>query len=344
MSLPAIDFCPGNLSPVANGAYSLAFRKEMFNGAKVSHMLDFHSPGKYLSNPEDIALTSALSISGVQVKFSVRLEGKKILKTDSHGEFILKPIPAGVQRAEEVPANEHLTMQIARQVYKIETAINGLIFYSDHELAYITKRFDRKPNGSKYRQEDFAQLAERSEEIHGKNYKYDFSYEEAGLLIKKYVPAYMPELEKFFRLIVFNYLFSNGDAHLKNFSLKETEDGDYNLAPAYDLLSSRIHSPNERDLAPTSGLFSEYSTPSFDANGFYAYDDFYEFGLRIGLIAKRVERFLEFFKTDHPKVSELISRSYLSERIKSEYLNNYKDRLTRINYSYKTNALSTSKQ
>jgi serine/threonine-protein kinase HipA len=41
-----------------------------------------------------------------------------------------------------MPANEHLTMQIARQVYGIETAENALIFFKNGAQAYITRRFD----------------------------------------------------------------------------------------------------------------------------------------------------------------------------------------------------------
>lgn len=88
-------------------------------------------------------------------------------------------------------------------------------------------------------------------------------------------------------------------------------------------------------MAPSSGLFSDYCTPGFDANGFYAYDDFYDFGIHIGIIPKRVERFLEFFKTHQKKVEELIDRSYLCKAVKDEYLNYYKDKLTRLNYSFK---------
>lgn len=40
------------------------------------------------------------------------------------------------------PANEHLTMQLAAQVYGIETAANTVCFFKDGEMAYLTKRFD----------------------------------------------------------------------------------------------------------------------------------------------------------------------------------------------------------
>jgi HipA-like C-terminal domain len=44
------------------------------------------------------------------------------------------------------------------------------------------------------------------------------------------------EAPKLLKLLLFNYLFANGDAHIKNFSLLETPLGDYRLSPAYDLL------------------------------------------------------------------------------------------------------------
>ena len=45
-------------------------------------------------------------------------------------------------------------MQIARQVYGIVTAENGLCFTKDGQTVYITKRFDTLPNGTKVEMED----------------------------------------------------------------------------------------------------------------------------------------------------------------------------------------------
>jgi len=41
----------------------------------------------------------------------------------------------------------------------------------------------------------------------------------------------MPQMEQFFRMVVFDYLFANEDAHMKNFSLIN-RNGEYFLAPA----------------------------------------------------------------------------------------------------------------
>ena len=47
---------------------------------------------------------------------------------------------------------------------------------------------------------------------------------------------------------MFNYLIGNGDAHLKNFALIESDHGDYILAPAYDLMCTALH-VNDSSLA-----------------------------------------------------------------------------------------------
>lgn len=154
-------------------------------------------------------------------------------------------------------------------------------------------------------------------------------------LIKRYVAAYPIALEEFYKLVVFNFLFSNGDAHLKNFSLLETASGDYQLSPAYDLINTRIH-VKDPELALKDGLFkNEYSTKSFEANGFYAYDDFYELGIKIGILESRVKKILQEFTHPRPEVDSLIQRSFLNVEIKETYLKLYRDRLKTLTYSLK---------
>jgi len=90
-----------------------------------------------------------ISISGVQEKFSVLLDKNKLrlINEGEQGEYILKPIPSAGKRPELMPANEHLTMQIAKQAFGIEVAENALIFFKNGSPAYITKRFDIKEDG-----------------------------------------------------------------------------------------------------------------------------------------------------------------------------------------------------
>jgi len=49
----------------------------------------------------------------------------------------------------------------------------------------LVRRFDQKPEGGKYQQEDFAQIASATSESHGENYKYDLYYEEIADLIRQ---------------------------------------------------------------------------------------------------------------------------------------------------------------
>jgi serine/threonine-protein kinase HipA len=272
-----------------------------------------------------------ISISGVQEKLSFILE-KNILRLTREGEqgtYILKPIPRDLKKVDQVPANEHLTMQIAKQVYGLNTAENALIFFKNGSPAYITKRFDVRDDGSKWGKEDFATLAGKTKDNAGPNFKYEYSYEEAGMLIQKYVSAWRIEIEKYFSLVLFNYLFSNGDAHLKNFSLLESSKGDYLLSPAYDLVNTKFH-VDDADFALDKGLFADdFKSEHYKKNRHPHISDFEEFGKRIGVTENRIEKIMTPFLEKQPLMEALISRSFLSDANKKGYLMMYQ---TKRNY------------
>lgn len=321
MSLPGLKYCPGTLAE-GFSTYSSTCLRNVFNGKKVSHWLPFESPQK---NEEVVKMfmenMKHISISGVQLKLSLIQEKNllRLTREKEHGTHILKPIPAMLGKANMVPANEHLTMQIARQVYGINTAENAMIFFQDGTPAYITKRFDVRNDGSKPGKEDFATLAGKTKANAADDYKYDFSYEELGLLIQKYVPAWRIEIEKYFSLVVFNYLFSNGDAHLKNFSLIETSRGDYALSPAYDLLNTRLH-VGDSDFAPNKGLFADdFKSEAFKKRGHTGLEDFIEFGKRIGVTQSRIEKLISPYLEKQPLMEVLLNRSFMDDKGKRAY-------------------------
>lgn len=291
--------------------------------------MEFSSPGKDENTMADfLENVKRISLSDFQVKLSMVLEKKKLRLTRSgeHGTYILKPAPASLRKRWDVPANEHLTMQMARQVYGIHTAENALVFFKDGEAAYITKRFDVRDatTGIKWGQEDFASLAGKTT-LNSAD-KYQYSYEEAALLLRNYVPAWRVEIEKFFSLVVFNFLFSNGDAHLKNFSLLETANGDYLLCPAYDLINTRLHVADS-DFALERGLFADgFRSPKYKRSGHPCAADFVEFARRIGVAENRVEKLLNPFLERQPFMETLIERSYLKKENKRDYLMRYNDK------------------
>ena len=265
------------------------------------------------------------SISGVQEKFSLLQEKNKLrlINEGEQGTHILKPIPLAGKNAEYMPANEHLTMQIAAQVFHIPTAENALIFFNDGQPAYITKRFDVNPDGSKLAQEDFASLAQRTPHTHGEHYKYKGNYFQLFELLQQFVPAYPIESVKLFKVLVFNYLLSNGDAHFKNFSLIETKQGDFKLSPAYDLLSSRLHI-NDSDFALEEGLL-----PKALAQG-TVYEQFMRLA-EIALIPKtQVRKIFDTLLTNRKSVERLITRSFLSESLQRNYIQAYQTRIKKL--------------
>lgn len=319
--------------------YSPAGLRQLFAGRKTSHLLPYES---HLSTNESemeemLENRKRISISGVQEKLSAVWEkgAVRLTKEGEAGTYILKPIPRDMDRVGMVPANEHLTMQIAKQVFGLRVAENGLIFFRNGEPAYLTRRFDIDYKTlKKLGKEDFATLAGKTKETDGDEFKYNYSYEGIADLIKKYVGAYPVALEELYKLIVFNFLFSNGDAHLKNFSLLETSQGDYTLSPAYDLINTRLH-VKDPELALKDGLFKgDFLTPSFEANGFMAYDDFWEFGLKIGLLQSRLGKVLNEFRTPKSEVGALTERSFLDHASKKLYLDSYQSRLKALNYSF----------
>lgn len=320
--LSNLNICPGTLKE-GHSTYAPSCRRRLFFNKKVDHILPYSNP---LHSEEDLEMfidnRKRISISGVQEKLSLTLVKNKLRLTEEgeQGLYILKPVPRDIKYADQAPANEHLTMQIANQIFDINTAENALIFFKTGEPAYITKRFDVREGDKNWGKEDFASLAGRSIDSHGKNFKYaNISYEEIAELMKEYVGAYSIEIEKYYKLILFNFLFSNGDAHLKNFSLLETSDGDYILSPAYDLLNTRIHVADTY-FALKNGLFKDGSAISPTS------EDFIQFGLKIGISKKRVLKIYSGILNHKAAIEEMVQRSYLIKKIKKAYLIHYHTR------------------
>jgi serine/threonine-protein kinase HipA len=329
-----VSVCPGTLAEGFT-TYSPRCVRHLFDNKKVSHVLSYATPSKDEAvAAQFIENRKRISISGVQEKLSVILD-KRVLRLTNAGEqgtYILKPIPRDLKKVDQVPANEHLTMQIAKQVYGINVAENAMIFFKDGSPAYITKRFDVKPDGKKRGKEDFATLAGKTKDNAGPDFKYEYSYEELGLLFRKYVAAWKIEIEKYFALVVFNYTFSNGDAHLKNFSLLENESGDYLMSPAYDLVNTRIH-VDDTDFALSKKLIADdYQSPAWKKGGHASATDFLEFGKRIGVVESRCTKLLAPFLERQADVESLVNRSFLDAGSKRAYLLHYNTKRNYLNF------------
>lgn len=270
-----------------------------------------------------------ISISGAQPKFSLRIENRELAPTDRGGAYILKPATSMQFRLyADMPANEHVTMQMARQIFKLNVADSALLKFPGGEFTYLTKRFDVRDDGTRIHQEDFAQIAGLSSDANGSNFKYEsLSYEEIAELMKQHVSAYTVAAEQFFKTLLFNYLVSNGDAHIKNFSLYSPHrDGVYELAPAYDLMNTSLHTD---DFRTALDLFKDEENCNgkfFKDNGFYGASDFLEFAKRIGIAEKRAAKFIKDTIAHLPEMETMLDRSFLSDEARLLYKNSLRDR------------------
>ena len=190
-----------------------------------------------------------IAVTGVQAKLSLHLQApngtrgpKRFTIVGLWGGYILKPQTGHYPQLPEV---EDLTMHLA-SLAKIEVVPHSLIRLQSGGLAYITKRIDRDKI-RKLHMEDMCQLTERLTED-----KYHGSYEQIAKTILKYSRNPGLDVVNFFEQVLFSFLTGNADMHLKNFSLLKTPGIGYTLSPAYDMVSTALVNPADKeDLALT---------------------------------------------------------------------------------------------
>jgi serine/threonine-protein kinase HipA len=185
---------------------------------------------------------SPMSISGVQKKASVLLNKKnKTLEiVSSGGTHILKP---PTEQYPQIPELENLCMNMAERT-DIKVPSHGLLPMKDGSLCYVVRRFDRLTDGTKTGQEDMKQIL-------GVANKYQGSLEAVGKILLQHATYPGLEAVNFFERVIFCFLIGNGDMHLKNWSMTELKNGQKQLTPAYDLLSSTLYFPDESESALT---------------------------------------------------------------------------------------------
>ena len=204
----------------------------------------------------------------------------------------------------ELPQNEDLTMHLAN-IVKIKVAQHCLIRLHSGELAYITKRFDRSKK-SKIAVEDFCQLSENLTE-----HKYRGSIEKVAKITNKYTTNKGLEILRLFELVLFCYLTGNADMHLKNFALLENTFGEYELAPAFDLLSTALVIPDDKEESALTinGKKSRITKGDFDT-----------LASSMDINEKVLFRIYNKFNSVLPTWIEFIKQSYLSKAMQDKYI------------------------
>jgi serine/threonine-protein kinase HipA len=248
---------------------------------------------------------SQVTITGVQPKLSVDLEKgkggeKRFTIVGLWGEYILKP---QTEQYPSLPENEDLTMHLA-SLARIKTVPHSLIRFQDGSLAYITKRIDRDKKGVKIPMEDMCQLTEKLTEQ-----KYKGSHEQIAKKIVEFSAYPVLDLINYFEVLLFCYLTGNADMHLKNFSLYK-KVGECVLAPAYDLLSTKLVIPQDsEELALTlNGKKSKLKKVDFDS-----------FLKTMKVDDKAIENVYDKFRKVIPEWLLFIDSSFLPDEMKEQY-------------------------
>ena len=257
----------------------------------------------------------SIAVTGVQPKLSLQLEkspdqAPRLTLVGLYGDYILKP-PSKEYPC--LPENEDLTMHLAESV-GIRTATHSLIRLSSGELAYITQRFDRH-NGQKIAVEDFCQLTETLTE-----HKYRGSVEKIGKLVRQFTTNKGYEQQRLFETILFCFLTGNTDMHLKNYALIENPLGQYELSPAYDLLSTLLVLSDEEESALTiNGKKNRLKRTDFDS-----------LAKALQINEKTVSAIYQRFAKSLPTWRQWIERSFLSAKMKEQYAHLLISRFTNL--------------
>jgi serine/threonine-protein kinase HipA len=221
--------------------------------------------------PPDAARGWRFSLAGVALKFSMVAGGDRLTVPafGEGGDWIVKMPDWSYP---DVPHNEFTMMSLAgacgievppvRLVHRDDLGgIPDNVWPDGEEWAYAVRRFDRDEQRGPVHIEDLAQVRNVYPDR-----KYTGSFEAVASLV--YRRRDLPALAEFARRLAFIVLVTNGDAHLKNWSLIYRDPRAPTLSPAYDLVSTapyRLqHGPEDLGLRLFgSKRFETVTTASF---------------------------------------------------------------------------------
>ena len=254
-------------------------------------------------------IRTSASVTGVQAKMSLDVnrggknEPAKFTIVGLWGKYIFKPQSS---KYPCLPELEDLTMKMAEAAH-IRTARHTLIRLADGELGYLTLRMDRGQKGEKISMLDMCQLTNRLTE-----HKYYGTYRQLAETVKKYSTAPMLDVQRFWEVVLFSWITGNSDMHCKNFSLVDTGNGEYALAPAYDLLAVLLADPEDTEEMAMSFTVGGGKS-GFDRNTFMT--AFTQSGIPVTVANKLIERMKGYL----PIWETLIGQSFLPNKMKADY-------------------------
>lgn len=234
--------CAGAVSLIEPGAvppFVSAPEPRWLSDGQLASLLEALSSHR-LAAYEDGADGVRVALAGTRDKLGVLLKDGRIGITRGRppSTHIVKVPPPQLPG---LVANEAYCMSLAREVGLSVATVEPL--RADDREALLVERYDRFREGSRVRrlhQEDFCQATGRGPEA-----KYESEggpgVAECGALIHAHAAGPGAALLRFLDALLFNVVIGNADAHSKNYSLLLEGSGGPELAPLYDLISTRAY-------------------------------------------------------------------------------------------------------
>lgn len=228
-----------------------------------------------------------LSLAGAQKKLPLYYDGQQyhLSYGSAPSNYIIKPA------MDELPGtveNEAYCMALARAV-GLDVPPSFIHQYEDVRV-FVVKRFDREVAGDIIRrlhQEDFCQALRIPPE---------FKYETEGgpslvacfNLLRTNSTRSGKDVLSLLNWVIFNYLIGNSDAHGKNISLLLLPAGPQ-LAPFYDVLSTRIYAPYGLAEGVAMGIGGESDPRAIRREHWELFAD--EVGIKPKLVLSKLKEF-----------------------------------------------------
>lgn len=179
----------------------------------------------------EAGVVDAVGLPGVQEKVSARMISVPVRRAGER--FVLKVAPPEFPHVVE---NEAFFLQLARAA-RMSCARAEVVHDADGRAGLLVRRFDRipQPDGSSMTLacEDACQVLGRWPAD-----KYVVTYEQVFEALAGRCAARPVALRALFQQVCFALLTGNCDVHAKNLSILATAEGEWRVAPAYDLPST----------------------------------------------------------------------------------------------------------
>ena len=248
--------CAGAISvKVCNEKIDLRPQYLILNDAEAVEIMHSLQQRPFLVGQDEIRISAA----GAQSKLMICFIDKKIAIPKGHtpSTHLIKP---GIAGLDSTVQNEYFCMLLAHRIGLRTPQVNILTLLG--EDFYVIERYDRtiiNDQVQRLHQEDFCQILNIPPEIKYENEGGPTLPDCFNVLENFISKGNMPGIDKLrlLKLVFFNYIIGNTDAHGKNFSILYSDQG-ATLAPCYDLLSTFVYA-NELNNKMAMKIGGEYN-------------------------------------------------------------------------------------